>query len=68
MWAGDGLFRSADVGGVGGVGWVGWVGDSVQLQMWVAGGAGPGADVGGYEPSPVVSDERSPQAQMRAKG
>ncbi len=29
--------------------------------MWVGGGLGPGADVGGYEPSPVVSDERSPK-------
>ncbi len=28
--------------------------------------AGPGADVGWYEPSPVVSDERSSEAQMRA--
>ena len=34
--------------------------DSVQLQMWVGGGLGPGAEVGGYEPSPVVSEERSP--------
>jgi len=30
------------------------------------GGVGPGADVGGYEPSPVVSDEHSPKTQMRA--
>ncbi len=29
-------------------------------------GLGPGAEVGGYEPSPVVSDERSPKMQMRA--
>ena len=36
------------------------------MQMWVGGGLGPGADVGGYEPSPVVSDERCPKAQMRA--
>ncbi len=35
--------------------------NSVQLQMWVGGGLGPGADVGEYEPSPVVSDARSPQ-------
>jgi len=34
--------------------------DSVQLQMWVGGGLGPGAEVGGYEPSPVMSEERSP--------
>jgi hypothetical protein len=68
MWAGDGLFRSADVGVWGDV-WVWWGGgDSVQLQMWVGGGVGAGADVGLYEPSPVVSDERSPQTQMRAKG
>jgi hypothetical protein len=40
--------------------------DSVQLQMWVGGGLGPGADVGRYEPSPVVSDERSPKMHMRA--
>jgi len=32
---------------------------------WVGGGVGPGADVGGYEPSPVVSDELSPKTQMR---
>ena len=42
-----------------------WI-DSVQLQVWVGGGLGPGADVGGYEPSPVVIDERSPTMQMRA--
>ena len=35
--------------------------DSVQLQMWAGGGLGPGADVGGYKPCPVVSDERSPK-------
>ena len=35
---------------------------------WWGGGVGPGADVGGYEPSPVVSDELSPKTQMRAKG
>ena len=55
MWAGDGLFRSAEAGK----------------------GSTPIADVGGgwtwsrcrgglYEPSPVVSDERSPRTQMRA--
>ena len=42
-----------------------WI-DSVQLQMWVGGGLGPGADVGGYGPSPVVIDERSPTMRMRA--
>jgi hypothetical protein len=40
--------------------------DSVQLQMWVGGRLSPGADVGRCEPSPVVSDERSPKMQMRA--
>ncbi len=35
--------------------------DSVELKIWVGGGLGPGADVGGYEPSPVVSNERSPK-------
>jgi hypothetical protein len=39
--------------------------DSVPVLMWVGGGLGPGADVGGNEPSPVVS-ERSPKTQMRA--
>ena len=68
MWAGDGPFRRADVGR----GWTlsqckgGQEIDSVQLQMLVGGGLGPGAEVGGYEPSPVVSDERSPKTQMRA--
>ena len=38
----------------------------VPVQMWVRGGVGPGANVGWYEPSPVVSDERSPKTQMRA--
>jgi hypothetical protein len=46
----------------------GWGVELVPVQMWVGGGVGPGADVGGYEPSPVVSDERCPKAQMRAKG
>jgi hypothetical protein len=67
MSARDGFGGGADVGGGrtlsrcrGGRGI-----DSVQLQMWVGGGGGlgPGADVGGYEPSPVVSDERSPQCR-----
>ncbi len=35
--------------------------DSVPVQMWVGGGLGPGAEVGGYEASPVVSDKRSPK-------
>ena len=66
--AGDGFGCGADVG----KGWTlsqcrGGQGiDSVQLQMWVEGGLGPVAEVGGYEPSPVVSDERSPRTQMRA--
>ena len=66
--AGDGFGCGADVGrgrtlsqGKGGQGI-----DSVQLLMWAGGGLGPGADVGGYEPSPVVIDERSPTMQMRA--
>jgi hypothetical protein len=65
---GDRLVRKAEVGGGrtlsrcrGGQGI-----DSVQLLKWVGVGLGPGADVGGYEPSPVVSDERSPKTQMRA--
>jgi hypothetical protein len=68
MSAGDGFGCGADVGR----GWTfsqckGGQGiDSVQLQIWVGGGLGPGADVGGYEPSPVVSDERSPKMHMRA--
>ena len=40
----------------------------VPVQMWVGGGVGLGAEVGGYEPSPAGRDERSPKTQMRAKG
>ncbi len=38
----------------------------VPVQMWAGGGVGPGADAGGNESSPVVSDERSPKTQLRA--
>ena len=61
--AGDRFGCGADVG----KGWTRSQGrggrgiDSVQSQRWVGGGLGPGAEVGGYEPSPVVSDERSPK-------
>ena len=63
--AADGFGCGADVG----KGWTRSQGrggrgiDSVQLQMWGEGGLGPVAEVGGYEPSPVVSDERSPKCR-----
>jgi hypothetical protein len=40
--------------------------DSVPGQRWARDRISPVADVGGNEPNPVVSDERSPKTQMRA--
>ena len=52
MWARDGLVRRAEVG-------KGSTRSSCRCGLGA--GLGPGAEVGGYEPSPVVSDERSPK-------
>jgi hypothetical protein len=37
--------------------------DSLAVQRRARDRLGPGADVGGYEPSPVASDERSPKCR-----
>ncbi len=52
MWAGDGLFRGAKVGK-----------GSTQsrCRCGMGSGVGPGADVGGYEPSPAVSNGHNPK-------